>query len=69
MYPKLKKGHLIEYNFAFLDEKHVCVVLEFKKDLNFGKIVHVFQDDNTYFIPLNQMENVKILNEHKNTNL
>ena len=64
----VKKGNLIEYKLHFLNEKHVCIVLKIEKDYNFGKILHVLQEGNKYFVPLMQIENIKVLNEHKNTN-
>ena len=64
----LRKGNLIEYKLHFLSKKHVCIILDIEKDYNFGKILHVLQEGNKYFLPINQREIIKVLNEHEDIN-
>ena len=67
---KYKKNDLIKYRWIYSDEEYsVGIIVKTKNDLNFGSILHIFNNSNVESIPERMIKIERLNNEHKSTYL
>ena len=66
-----KKNDLIKYHWVYSNEEpSVGVIVKVEKDLNFGSILHILNDDNNIeAVPQRMITIERLEDEHKSTNL
>ena len=68
---KLKKNDLIKYRWIYSNEEpSVGVVVKIEKDLNFGIVLYILNNNNSVeTVPQRMVAIERLDNEHKNTYL
>ena len=68
---KLKKNDLIKYRWIYSNEEpSVGVVVKIEKDLNFGIVLYILNNNNSVeTVPQRMVAIERLDNEHKSTNL
>ena len=66
-----KKNDLIKYHWVYSNEElSVGVIVKVEKDLNFGNILHILNDDNSVeAVPQRMITIERLEDEYKSTNL
>ena len=66
-----KKNDLIKYHWVYSNEEpSVGVIVKVEKDLNFGSILHILNDDNIIeAVPQRMITIERLEDEYKSTNL